>query len=111
MADIQSRQKLSQKDFFKINKYEKLINCQIFKNLTLGIDPKLFTPKQISNFFLKYNNIKEIELNLIDTIFNKYSIKSKPFFSLNQNIVGESHRNKIDRLTSILKNINPIIFL
>ena len=34
-------------DSFKIISYEKLINCKLFKNLTLGIDPKLFSYKQI----------------------------------------------------------------
>ena len=36
---------------FKIISYEKIINCNLFKNLTLGIDPKLFTYNQIKNFF------------------------------------------------------------
>ena len=36
---------------FKIISIEKLINCKLFKNLTLGIDPKLFTYKQIEKFF------------------------------------------------------------
>ena len=43
---------------FKIYGFEKLINCSLFKNLTLGIDPKLFTNSQIKNYFLKYNKIK-----------------------------------------------------
>ena len=34
---------------FKIHGFEKLINCNLFKNLTLGIDPKLFTNSQIKN--------------------------------------------------------------
>ena len=89
--------------FFKIIPYEKIINCALFKNLTIGIDPKLFTSKQISNFFLKYNNIKEIEINLIDTIFNRYLIKTKPFFSLDKSITGEGHKDKISRVSSILK--------
>ena len=38
---------------FKIVNYEKLIDCDLFKNLTLGIDPKLFTYNQIKKFFLK----------------------------------------------------------
>ena len=38
---------------FKIYEFEKLINCSLFKNLTLGIDPKLFTSSQIKNFFFK----------------------------------------------------------
>ena len=36
---------------FKIYGFEKLINCNLFKNLTLGLDPKLFTNTQIKNFF------------------------------------------------------------
>ena len=36
---------------FNIIGYEKLSNCNLFKNLILGIDPKLFTYKQINNFF------------------------------------------------------------
>ena len=28
---------------FKIINYEKLIDCKLFKNLTIGLDPKLFT--------------------------------------------------------------------
>ena len=56
---------------FKIYGFEKLINCALFKNLTLGIDPKLFTNTQIKNYFLKYNRIKHIDKNLIDEIKQK----------------------------------------
>ena len=38
---------------FKIYGFEKLINCNLFKNKILGIDPKLFTNSQIKNFFKK----------------------------------------------------------
>ena len=65
---------------FKIMKYEKILNCRLFKDLILGVDPKLFTSHLLLNSFKKYNQIKEIEKNLIDAIHNKYSIKSKPFF-------------------------------
>ena len=67
---------------FKIINLSKIINCKLFKNLTLGLDPKLFTFKQINNFFLKYNKIKEIKQNLIDLIYNKYQFNTNPFFSL-----------------------------
>ena len=36
---------------FSIQDFGKLINCSLFKNLTLGIDPKLFTHQQIKKFF------------------------------------------------------------
>ena len=46
--------------YFKIVSYEKIINCNLFKNLKLGLDPKLFTHQQIKNYFLKNNKIKFI---------------------------------------------------
>jgi len=48
---------------FKILNYEKIINCDLLRNLTLGIDPKLFTYNQIKKFF-----IKKIKLNLLKLI-------------------------------------------
>ena len=53
---------------FKILSFEKLNNCNLFKNLKLGIDPKLFTYQQIKKFFLKNNRVKFINKNLIDEI-------------------------------------------
>ena len=88
---------------FKITNLNKIINCKLFKNLTLGLDPKLFTSNQINKFFLGYNKIKEIKTNLIDDIFNNYRIKSKPFFSLSKKITGESHLIKIKRITAFIK--------
>ena len=38
---------------FKIIKYEKLINCSLFKGLKLGVDPTLFTYQQIQKNVLK----------------------------------------------------------
>ena len=88
---------------FKIMKYEKILNCRLFKGLILGVDPKLFTSHLLLNSFKKYNKIKEIEKNLIDDIHNKYPIKSKPFFSLHENITGESHLSKIKKVSNYLK--------
>ncbi len=88
---------------FKIINLSKILNCKLFKNLTLGIDPKLFTFEQINNFFRKYNKIKEIKQNLIDLIYNKYQVNNKPFFSLNKKIVGESHSIKIRKTANFIK--------
>ena len=76
---------------FKIISYEKIINCDLFQNLTLGIDPKLFTYDQIKKFFLKKNKIKFINNNLIDEIESPKINDNFPFFSLSKKIVGESH--------------------
>ena len=56
---------------FKIIDYEKIIDCKLFKNLTLGIDPKLITYDQTKKFFLKNNKIRFIVNNLIDEIQNQ----------------------------------------
>ncbi len=97
---------------FKIYGFEKLINCSLFKNLTLGIDPKLFTNIQIKNYFLKYNKIKHIENNLIDEIKKQKKNTQIPFFSLDKNIVGESVNSKLGKITNYLKkNKSDYIFI
>ena len=97
---------------FKIINLSKILNCKLFKNLTLGIDPKLFTFEQINDFFLKYNKIKEIKQNLIDLIYNRYQVNTKPFFSLNKKIVGESHSIKIKKTSNFIKkNKSSYLFI
>jgi len=88
---------------FKIISFEKLINCNLFKNIKLGIDPKLFTYQQIKKFFLKNNKIKFIDKNLIDEIKKQNVNDSFPFFSLKKNIVGESINSKLNKISKYLK--------
>jgi len=89
--------------YFKIVNYEKLINCNLFKNLKLGLDPKLFTHQQIKNYFLKNNQIKFISNNLVDEIKNQKVVKSSPFFLLKDEIVGENSKSKINKIVNYLK--------
>ncbi|ETA70751.1 aminopeptidase P family protein [Candidatus Pelagibacter ubique] len=97
---------------FKIYGFEKLINCSLFKNLTLGIDPKLFTNSQIKNYFLKHNKVKYIEKNLIDEIKQQRDNLVIPFFSLNKTIVGENTSSKINKISKYLKkNKSDYIFI
>ncbi len=79
---------------FRVVKLEKIINCKLFKNKLLGIDPKIFTSSQIKNFFIKNNRIKIISNKKISNIFNCHSYSSKPFFSLNDKITGENYKKK-----------------
>ncbi len=88
---------------FKIYSFEKIINCSLFKNLTLGIDPKLFTYDQIKKNFLKNNKIKFIDKNLIDEIKKEKINDNFPFFSLKKNIVGESYMSKLNKISNYLK--------
>ena len=90
---------------FKIERLDKILNCKLFKNLTLGIDPKIFTSENIKKFFLKFNKVKIINSNLIDQIFNKYPNNTKGFYSLKTDIVGESYIRKIKKVSKILKEI------
>jgi Xaa-Pro aminopeptidase len=101
---IQSQNE-SGKDFI-ITDIHKIINCSLFKNLTLGIDPKLFTYDQIKKFFIKKNKIKLINHNLIDEIQKDKVADNYSFFSLNKNIVGESYKSKINKISKYLKKNN-----
>ena len=97
---------------FKIYGFERLVNCKLFNNLTLGIDPKLFTYTQIKKFFLKNNKIKLINKNLIDQIKKPKINLSTEFFSLNKNVSGESINSKINKMSKYLKkNKSDYIFI
>ncbi len=97
---------------FKIINFEKLLNCSLFKNLKLGIDPKLFTYNQIKKFFLKYNKVKFIKKNLVDEIKKQKKNDTFPFFSLKKDVVGESSNSKINRVCNYLKkNKSDFIFI
>ena len=89
--------------YFKIISYEKIINCNLFKNLRLGLDPKLFTYQQIKKFFLKHNKVKFLSNNLIDEIKTQKNSNNFPFFSLKDEIVGESRKSKINKIANYLK--------
>ena len=88
---------------FKIVDYEKIINTNIFKNLNLGIDPTLFTSKQIKRFFLKNNKVTLIDKNLVDKIYQFKSKKKDPFYTLDKENTGETHLQKISKVCSYLK--------
>ncbi len=90
-------------DNFQIKDYQKIINCNLFKNLTLGIDPKLFTSSQIQNFFLKKNKVKQIPINLIDKIYRNRKLIRKPFYSLKDEVAGENYKKKLKKIVSFLK--------
>ena len=97
---------------FKIISYEKIINCDLFKGLILGVDPKLITYDQAKKFFLKKNKVKFIDNNLIDKIESQKIKDNFPFFTLNKNIVGESHVSKINKISKLLrKNKSDYLFI
>ena len=95
--------KIESGKYFTLVSYDKIINCKLFKNLTLGIDSKLLTSSQVKNYFSKYNKVKIIDNNLIDKI-KKFSLKrNKPFYSLDNKIVGQSHFRKLANIATYLQ--------
>ncbi len=97
---------------FKIIDLPKIINCNLFKNLSIGFDPKLFTSIQINKFFYKNNKVKSIDSNLIDQIHKPKFQLNKPFFSLNNKIVGENYKTKITKIRKYLnKNKSDYLFI
>ena len=97
---------------FKIIDFHKIINCNLFKNLSIGFDPKFFTSIQIKKFFYNNNKVKSIESNLIDQIHKNKVKSSKPFFSLKNKIVGEDYKNKIMKIRKYLnKNKSDYLFI
>ena len=100
---IQAQQE-SDKNFNIIEIHKKLPHT-IIKNYTLGYDPRLFTSKNIKNYFLN-NNLIPINNNLIDQIFKFKEKKTKPFYSLKKSITGETHQSKILKIANFLKSNN-----
>ena len=82
---------------FKIISYEKLINCNLFKNLKLGLDAKLFTHEQIKNYFLKHNKVKFLPNNLIDEIKTQKVSNNIPFFHLKTKLLEKTVNQKLTK--------------
>jgi len=87
---------------FNIIEIHKRLPHTIIKNCNLGYDPKLFTSKNLKNYFLG-NSLVPIDDNLIDQIFKFKGKNTKPFYSLKKDIVGETHQSKILKITNFLK--------
>jgi Xaa-Pro aminopeptidase len=95
-------EKESSKNFTLIEIHKKLPH-NIIKNLNLGYDPRIFTSRNLKRNFLN-NNLIPINNNLIDQIFKFKEKKTKPFYSLEKKIVGESHSSKILKIVNYLKS-------
>ena len=100
---LQANQESS--NYFKIIEIHKKFPNKIIKNLNLGYDPSLFTRNTLKKYFSN-NNVVAINNNLIDQIFKFNKIKTKPFFSLNKKVVGESHHSKISKVVEFIKSNN-----
>src|SRR6056300_183891 len=87
---------------FDICDYEKIFDFKEIKNLTIGLDPALFTSEQIKKIFPR-KNIKVIKENLIDKIIKFKKSKINKFYPLDKQITGQSYIEKINIIIQFLK--------
>ena len=88
---------------FNIIEIHKKLPHKVIKNYNLGYDPSLFTNKTLKKYFA-HNNLVLIGQNLIDEISIFKEKITKPFYSLEKKIVGETHQSKISKVTSFLNS-------
>ena len=62
MDDTPFKVEIESGKYFKIISYEKIINCNLFKNLKLRDRPKTIYTSPNKNYFLKHNKIKFIRI-------------------------------------------------
>jgi Xaa-Pro aminopeptidase len=95
-------QRESSKNFDIIEIHKKLPHT-IIKNYNLGYDPNLFTNNTLKKYFIG-NKLISINQNLIDQISTFKLKKTKPFYSLETKIVGETHQSKISKVVKFIKS-------
>ena len=88
---------------FKIVSIHKTLPSKLTNNLRIGFDPSLFTKKKLNTLFNNKTNLIPINKNLIDEIYLEKLPKTKPFFSLDDKIVGENFKSKKNKVVKILK--------
>ncbi len=98
---IQAQQESSKN--FNIIEIHKKLPHKIIKNYTLGYDPSLFTNNTLNKYFA-HNKLVLINQNLIDQISTFNEKKTKPFYSLEKKIVGETHQSKISKIVKFLNS-------
>ena len=89
---------------FKIEKIHKKLPKNLFKNISLGYDPSIFTYSQLNFLFGNKIKLKPINKNLVDQIFKIKKKKFEPFYSLPNNVTGVTHKKKIDLVSKYIKS-------
>ena len=90
---------------FKIFEIPLIWPRNIFESLknkvNIGFDPKLFTYNSLKNYFHDTCNLLPINENLFNNAKNKNKNK---FYNLNEKVVGENYKSKINKVIKILNN-------
>ena len=103
-AKLQSGKKFKVFEIPKINPGNTIYNSK--NKIRLGFDPKLFTRSSLIRQFQPFCNLLPININLIDFLSKKIKKnKTKPFYTLEKKISGESTNSKIKRLIKKIKKL------
>ena len=89
---------------FKIVKIHKKLPKNLFKNISLGYDPNVFTYSQLKFLFGNKIKLKPINKNLVDQIYKIKKKKLEPFYSLPNNVTGVTHKKKINLVSKYIKS-------
>ena len=89
---------------FKIVKIHKKLPKNLFKNISLGYDPSIFTFSQLKFLFGNKIKLKPINKNLVDQIYKIKKKKLEPFYSLPNNVTGVTHKKKINLVSKYIKS-------
>jgi len=89
---------------FKIIELHKFLPHKIFKNLTFGFNPRLFTETQLKTYFANNLKLKSIDQNILNIKKTKKKERKNIFYSIPNKIAGKTFSSKIKNISNILKN-------
>ena len=98
--------------YFRIMEFPKFLPKNLFKNISLGFDPTLYTKLQLEFFFGKNLKLIPINQNLIDELQKPKNNYSGQYYSLPNEVVGKSQKHKISLVSNIIKkNKSDYLFI
>ena len=97
---------------FKIIEFPQFLPKNLFKNITLGYDPTLFTKLQLQYFFGNKIKLIPINENLVDLLRKPKNTNFGQYYFLPKIIAGKSQKYKISLVSNIIKkNKSDYLFI
>ena len=97
---------------FKIIEFPNFLPKNLFKNITLGYDPTLFTKLQLQYFFGNKIKLIPINENLVDLLRKPKNTNFGQYYFLPKIIAGKSQKYKISLVSNIIKkNKSDYLFI
>ena len=97
---------------FKIIEFPQFLPKNLFKNITLGYDPTLFTRLQLQYFFGNKIKLIPINENLVDLLRKPKNTNFGQYYFLPKIVAGKSQKYKISLVSNIIKkNKSDYLFI